>query len=94
VNALIPKAFGETFMAAKQTESDNRLTAKAVYYFAGGAAIGLFMISVPYWFSSIEMTPLHVGVAAGLVFLCGLLASIFGARFIEALAQALTSSGL
>ena len=82
-------------MTSEQADLEKSPSAAQVFYrFLGGAALGAFMVSVPYWFLAIETDFLHLGMASLLVLSCGLLASVFGEKFIESLAQALTGSGL
>ena len=81
-------------MTSEQADTAKSSSAANIYRFLGGAALGTFMVSIPYWFLAIETDFLHLGITALLVISCGLLASFFGDKFIESLAQALTGSGL
>ena len=64
------------------------------YRFLGGAALGTFMVLVPYFLTSRELNLLDVGAALLLIASCGLLSSLWGKKFIEALMRSLESSGL
>ena len=82
-------------MASEQTGINKQLSGrKAIYRFLGGAALGTFMVFIPYWFVPLETDFLHLGIAALLILLCGTLSSLLGEKFIESLAQALSDSGL
>ncbi|MGF1460995.1 MAG: hypothetical protein ACFBSG_18450 [Leptolyngbyaceae cyanobacterium] len=62
--------------------------------FLGGAALGLLMVSIPFWFMSVVMTPPLWFTAASVVLLCGLMSVRWGAALVESLAQAIAHSGL
>jgi hypothetical protein len=81
-------------MASEETELKKHSAANVVYRFLGGAALGTFMVVIPYFLSSIELNFLNIGIATLLVVLCGLLSSWFGKRFIAVLIRSLESSGL
>ena len=82
-------------MASKKHAQDKQsLGLQAFYRFLGGAALGTFMVSIPYWFMSIQADFLHIGVGALLVVLCGTLGSLWGEAFLESLAEAFNTSGL
>ncbi|MBW4649926.1 MAG: TIGR02186 family protein [Kastovskya adunca ATA6-11-RM4] len=81
-------------MASEDTDLKKHSAAKVVYRFLGGAALGTFMVLIPYLLSSTELNLLNIGIAALLVVSCGLLSSLLGKRFIEALIRSLESSGL
>jgi hypothetical protein len=81
-------------MASDETDQKKLSADNAVYRFLGGAALGTFMVVIPYLLSSIEFNLLNIGIATLLVVSCGLLSSLFGKRFIAALIRSLESSGL
>ena len=81
-------------MASEETELKKHSAANVVYRFLGGAALGTFMVVIPYFLSSIELNFLNIGIATLLVVLCGLLSSWIGKRFIAVLIRSLESSGL
>lgn len=81
-------------MASEETDLKQHSIANVIYRFLGGAALGVFMVLIPFLLSSVELNWLTVGVASLLVALCGVLASLFGTRFINALVRSLESSGL
>jgi hypothetical protein len=81
-------------MASDETDQKKLSTDNAVYRFLGGAALGTFMVVIPYLLSSIELNLLNIVIATLLVVSCGLLSSLFGKRFIAALIRSLESSGL
>ena len=64
------------------------------YRFLGGAVLGAFMVLIPYFLTSRELNLLDVGAALLLISSCGLLSSLWGKKFIEALMRSLESSGL
>ncbi len=81
-------------MASEDIELDKHSAANVVYRFLGGAALGTFMVLIPYLLSSIELNLLNIGIAILLVVSCGLLSTLFGNKFIEALIRSLESSSL
>ena len=88
------KELKNSYMASDETDQKKLSTDNAVYRFLGGAALGTFMVVIPYLLSSIELNLLNIGIATLLVVSCGLLSSLFGKRFIAALIRSLESSGL
>ncbi len=88
------KELKNPYMASEDTELKQHSAANVVYRFVGGAALGAFMVLIPYLLSSIELNLLNIGIATLLVVSCGLLSSLLGKRFIEALMRSLESSGL
>ena len=81
-------------MASEDIELGKHSAANVVYRFLGGAALGTFMVFIPYLFSSIELNLLNIGIAILLVVSCGLLSTLFGNKFIKALIRSLESSSL
>lgn len=88
------KELKNSYMASDETDQKKLSADNAVYRFLGGAALGTFMVVIPYLLSSIELNLLNIGIATLLVVSCGLLSSLFGKRFIAALIRSLESSGL
>jgi len=88
------KELKNSYMASDETDQKKLSADNAVYRFLGGAALGTFMVVIPYLLSSIEFNLLNIGIATLLVVSCGLLSSLFGKRFIAALIRSLESSGL
>ena len=88
------KELKNSYMASDETDQKKLSTDNAVYRFLGGAALGTFMVVIPYLLSSIELNLLNIVIATLLVVSCGLLSSLFGKRFIAALIRSLESSGL
>ena len=81
-------------MSAKNLDDRLSFSSKKIYAFVAGAAVGGFMLTIPYWFSAIESSPLHIGISILLVLTCGILAGLLGEKFIQSLAQAMSDSGL
>lgn len=81
-------------MAAKDTNLKKHSGANVVYRFLGGTVAGTFVIFILYWFSPVEIDFFHIGIALLLVILCGLMSSVFGIKFIDALMNLAGSSGL
>ncbi len=81
-------------MASEDIELEKHSAANVVYRFVGGAALGTFMVLIPYLLSSIELNLLNIGIAILLVVSCGLLSILFGNKFIAALIRSLESSSL
>jgi hypothetical protein len=90
----VAKELKNSYMASDETDQKKLSTDNAVYRFLGGAALGTFMVVIPYLLSSIELNLLNIVIATLLVVSCGLLSSLFGKRFIAALIWSLESSGL
>lgn len=81
-------------MASEDIELEKHSATNIVYRFLGGAALGTFMVSIPYLLSSIELNLFNIGIAILLIVLCGLLSTLLGNKFIEVLIRLLESSGL
>jgi hypothetical protein len=90
----VAKELKNSYMASEQTDQKMPSADNAVYRFLRGAALGTFMVVIPYLLSSIELNLQNIGIATLLVVSCGLLSSLFGKRFIAALIRSLESSGL
>jgi hypothetical protein len=90
----VAKELKNSYMASDETDQKKLSADNAVYRFLGGAALGTFMVVIPYLLSSIELNLLNIVIATLLVVSCGLLSSLFGKRFIAALIRSLESSGL
>ncbi|MBD2038637.1 hypothetical protein H6F76_27160 [Leptolyngbya sp. FACHB-321] len=79
------------------TSEDSKLqkqSTNVAYRFLGGAALGTFMVLIPYLLTFRELNLSHAGAALVLIASCGLLSSLWGKKFIEALMRLLESSGL
>jgi DNA polymerase sigma len=77
-----------------ETSDLKKQSTNVAYRFLGGAALGAFMVIIPYLLTSRELNLPHVGAALLLIASCGLLSSLWGKKFIEALMRSLESSGL
>lgn len=78
------KELKNSYMASEQTDQKKPSADNVVYRFLGGAALGTFMVVIPYLLSSIELNLQNIGIATLLVVSYGLLSSLFGKRFIAA----------
>jgi hypothetical protein len=82
-------------MTSKDSDLKLRFSAKLIYRFLGGAALGAFLVIIPISYgSSIDLNLVQVGIASLLIICCGLLASVWGEKFIDAVMQVLNSSAL
>ena len=81
-------------MASEDIELEKHSAANVVYRFLVGAALGTFMVIIPYLLSFIELNLLNIGIATLVVVLCGLLSILWGKKFIKALIRSLEASGL
>jgi hypothetical protein len=79
-------------MTSEETNLKQRSGAKVIYRFLGGAALGAFVVIIPISYgSSIDLNLVQVGIASLLVISSGLLSSIWGEKFIDAVMQVLNS---
>ncbi|MCM0594182.1 MAG: hypothetical protein HEQ35_04905 [Gloeotrichia echinulata IR180] len=79
-------------MTSENTDLKLRSRAKLIYRFLGGAALGAFVVSIPISYgSSIDLNLVQVGIASLLIISCGLLSSIWGEKFIDAVTRVLNS---
>ncbi|NER46737.1 MAG: hypothetical protein F6J92_08590 [Symploca sp. SIO1A3] len=81
-------------MASKDTDIKKNSVASPVYRFMGGAGIAAFVILYISSFSSVEVDLLRIVIGSLVVILSGLLSSILGNKFIDALMESLGSFGL
>ncbi|MBW4425405.1 MAG: hypothetical protein KME50_13395 [Nostoc desertorum CM1-VF14] len=82
-------------MTSEDSDLKLRFSAKVTHRFLGGAALGAFMVIIPISYgSSIDLNLVQVGIASLLIISCGLLASVWGEKFIDAVMQVLNSSAL
>jgi hypothetical protein len=71
-------------MAAGETGSKRPLTSKVIYQFLGGAALGTFVIAVPFSYgASFHLNLMQIGIASGWIIFCGLLTSVWGEKFMD-----------
>lgn len=80
-------------MTSENRDRKPHSLAPAIYRFLAGAAVAAFTIFIPVSFYAHPLTPLQFALAFLLVIFWGLLSSLLGEKFIEALTKALTSSG-
>ncbi|MDB9493943.1 hypothetical protein PN441_11525 [Spirulina major CS-329] len=67
----------------------------AIGRFFIGSSVGAMVAALPILYgSSPALTPIHLGIVAGLVLLCGGLASLWGSAFLNALIRTFDSTGL
>ncbi|PSB32948.1 hypothetical protein [Stenomitos frigidus] len=79
-------------MASEETKPKQRSSAKVIYRFLGGAALGAFIVIIPISYgSSLELNFAQVTIASLMILSCGLLTSLWGEKFIDAVAQVLNS---
>ncbi|NES23558.1 MAG: hypothetical protein F6K41_32730 [Symploca sp. SIO3E6] len=81
-------------MDSQDTDIKKQSGASVVYLFIGGAGIATFVILYISSFSPVEVDLLRIGIASLVVIFSGLLSSILGRKFIDALMDSLGSSGL
>lgn len=81
-------------MTSEDTNLKQGNSAKFIYRFLGGATLGAFVVSIPISYgSSIDLNLVQLGIASLLIILCGLLSSLWGEKFIEAVTGVLNSFG-
>jgi hypothetical protein len=79
-------------MTSKEANPKQRSVAKMIYRFLGGAALGAFVVMIPLSYgASIDLNLFQVSVVSLLVISCGLLSSLWGEKFIDAVMQMLNS---
>jgi hypothetical protein len=78
-------------MDSKDTPTEQRSAMNIFYRFLGGAAIGALLVIIPTSYGSFDIGPVQIGFASLMVISCGLLGSVLGKKFIDAMLQALES---
>jgi hypothetical protein len=79
-------------MTSEDTNLKQRSGAKVIYRFLGGAALGAFVVIIPISYgSSIDLNLVQIGIAFSLIISCGLLSSVWGDKFIDAVTRVLNS---
>ncbi|MEO0375887.1 MAG: hypothetical protein AAF329_14940 [Cyanobacteria bacterium P01_A01_bin.17] len=81
-------------MASENNGLKQRSASKTAYLFLGGIAVGAFTTLILDSFFPVELNTLNIGIAVMVIVSCGLLSSIFGKSFINALMDLLGSSSL
>lgn len=81
-------------MTSEDNDLEQRSASKTAYLFLGGITTGAFAMLILDSFFPVELNMLNVGIAIVVVMSCGLLSSIFGKSFINALMDVLGSSSL
>lgn len=81
-------------MSAEDPKPQPPSSAKPIYRFLGGTALGTFIVLIPISYSwPIDLTPVQIGLASMLAISCGVSASLWGEKFIDAVMQTLNSFG-
>ena len=81
-------------MTSENTDIKQRFTPKVIYRFLGGAVFGVLVVTIPISLSSIDdLNLFHLFIALFLILLSGLLSSILGEKFIDAITRVLNSFG-
>jgi hypothetical protein len=79
-------------MTSEDTNLKQRSSAKVIYRFFGGAVLGAFVVIIPISYgSSIDLNLVQIGIAFSLIISCGLLSSVWGDKFIDAVMRVLNS---
>jgi ABC-type bacteriocin/lantibiotic exporter with double-glycine peptidase domain len=79
-------------MKNQNTDIKQLSISQRIYRFLGGVALGVFVVIIPISYaSSIDWNLVQVGIASLLVISCGLLSSIWGEKFIDAVTRVLDS---
>lgn len=77
-------------MSNEETELQKRSHVSLIYKFLGGAALGALVISIPFSYSSaLDLSPLQMALAGFVVVSSGVLTSLWGQKFIDAVTQML-----
>jgi hypothetical protein len=79
-------------MTSEDTNLKQHSGAKVIYRFLGGAALGAFVVIIPISYgSSIDLNLVQISIAFSLIISCGLLSSVWGDKFIDAVMRVLNS---
>lgn len=79
-------------MASENSDRKHLTAIQAIYRFLGGAATGALIVSIPLTAGfSTDLSWMQISIAALLVLSCGVLASLWGEKFIDAVMVALNS---
>lgn len=82
-------------MNLNKSNSQSSLSIKTIYKFVGGATLGAFMVIIPILYgASPDLSLFQVCIALLLIISSGLLSSIWGNKFIDAVMGVFNSSGL
>jgi ABC-type antimicrobial peptide transport system permease subunit len=82
-------------MNTEDSDLKLRSSAKVIYRFLGGAALGAFVVIIPISYgSSIDLNLIQISIALLLMVSCGLLSSVWGEKFIDTVMRVLNFSGL
>jgi hypothetical protein len=79
-------------MNSENPNFKQRFCLKHIYRFLGGAALGAFIAIIPISYgSSTDLNWVQISIALLLVLSCGVLSSIWGEKFIDAVMNTLNS---
>ena len=79
-------------MTSEEAELKKRFGAKAIYRFLGGAALGAFIVMIPISYGSeVDLSLVQVTIASLMVLTCGVLSSLWGEKFMDAVMQLLNA---
>jgi hypothetical protein len=79
-------------MDLKETDLNPRFSRKAVYRFMGGVALGALVVAIPFSYgASSALTLIQAGLASLVMLSSGLLSSLYGNQFIDAVMRVLDS---
>ncbi|NET71876.1 MAG: hypothetical protein F6K62_13370 [Sphaerospermopsis sp. SIO1G2] len=68
---------------------------KTIYKFCGGATLGAFLVSLPILYgASTDLSLFQVCIALIVIISFGILSSIWGEKFVDAVMNVFNSSGL
>ncbi|TAE61940.1 MAG: hypothetical protein EAZ87_00525 [Nostocales cyanobacterium] len=83
-------------MNLKKSESQSGVILKTIYKFIGGATLGGFVVSIPilYYGASTNLSLLQICFVLTVIITSGLLSSIWGEKFINAVMDILNASSL
>lgn len=65
---------------------------KTIYRGLGGTALGIFLVIIFASSGVSEFNSVQVGVASGLILLCGVLSGIWGEKFIDIVMKTLNAT--
>jgi hypothetical protein len=82
-------------MNLNKSYSQSSFSIKTIFKFLGGAALGTFMVTIPILYgASTDLSLFQVCIALIVIISFGLLSSIWGEKFIDAVMGVFNSSGL
>ncbi len=73
-------------------KQDSQQVMKTIYRGLGGTALGVFLVIIFASSGVSDFNSVQVGVASGLILLCGVLSGIWGEKFIDIVMKTLNAT--